>query len=89
MEAASFPLPEALAGLEDPGVACGKEALHAKLWRGVQKAFACPDRVNVKLRSRRWDEIGGLDLEIVFFSEEMPDGLNQSGSKPEVRFFGG
>jgi hypothetical protein len=46
----------------------------------VQKAFACPDRVNVKLRSRRRNETGGLDFEIVSFSEKMPDGLDQSGS---------
>jgi len=89
MAAASFSVPEALADLEYLGVACGKETLHAQLRRCVQKTFACPDRVNVKLRRRRRKEIGGIDFEIVFFSEKMPDGLEQSGSKPQVRFFGG
>jgi hypothetical protein len=80
MAAASFPLPEALANLEDLGVACGNKAFHAQLRRRVQKSFACTDRVNVELRSRRRNEIGGLDFEIVSFSEKMPDGLDQSGS---------
>jgi hypothetical protein len=89
MAAASFPLPEALADLKDPRVACGKESLHAQLRGSVQKASTCRDRVNVMLRSRRRDERGGLNFEIVSLSEKMPDGLEQSGPKPEVRFFGG
>jgi len=89
MAAASFPLPEALADLKDLRVACGKESLHAQLRRGVQKAPTGRDGVNVKLGSGRGDEIGGLDFEIVSLSEKMPDGLKQSGPKPEVRFFGG
>jgi len=88
MAAASFPVPEALADLKYLGIACGKETLHAQLRRCVQEAFSRSDRVNVKLRSRRWNEIGGLDFEKVSSGEKTPDGLDQSGSKPKVRFFG-
>jgi hypothetical protein len=89
MAAASFPLPEALADLKDLRIACCKESLHAQLRRGVQKASTGRDRVNMKLRSRRRDEIGGLDFQVVSLREKMPDSLKQSGPKPEVRFFGG
>ena len=89
MTSPSFPLTEALADLKDLGIACGKEALHAQLRRRMQKQTPCPDRVDVALRSRRWDEGGGFDFQIVFFDEVAPDGLDHCGSSPESRLFGG
>jgi hypothetical protein len=89
MAFSSFLLPETLADLKNPVAACTQEALHAQLRRCVQEPCACPDRVNMKLRSRCRDETRGLDFEIVSFSEKTPDRLEQCGSQPEVRYLGG
>jgi hypothetical protein len=89
MALTSFPFPEALTDLKDLGIPGRKEPLHAQFRRRVQKNPASADRIDMKLGSRRRDEAGGLDFEIVFFSEKMPDRLDQSGPQPEGRPFGG